>query len=68
MNHLLPSHMFGERGLMRLGARNATVLQSSPGIGKLFKLSGLDYQAIKEGQDPLAVRSRVCSTALLAVD
>jgi hypothetical protein len=59
VNHIMPSHMFGERGLLQVGARNATVVQSSAGAGKLFVLPGLDYQAIRAGRDPLPVQAKV---------
>ena len=61
VNLLMPSHMFGERGLMRMCARNATVAQSSTGVGKVLQLSGLDYQAVKAGRDPLAVQAKLAA-------
>jgi hypothetical protein len=59
VNVLPPSHVFGERGLMRLGPRNATVAQMSAGNGRLLRISGFDYQAIKAGKDPLHVQVKV---------
>lgn len=60
---LQPSHVFGERGLLQMGPRNATVVQTSSGAGRIFQFSGLDYQAIKAGKDPLSVQAKVRRTA-----
>jgi hypothetical protein len=44
---------------MQLGPRNATVAQMSGANGRLLRLSGSDYQAIKAGKDPLHVQVKV---------
>lgn len=63
VNELLTSHMFGENGLLRHCRRNASVTQGSAGDGRLFQLSGMDYQSICAGQDPLSVQAKVLSAA-----
>lgn len=60
VNELLTSHMFGENGLVRHCRRNASVTQESPGDGRLFQLSGMDFQAIMSREDPLSVRAKAC--------
>jgi CRP-like cAMP-binding protein len=59
VNHLMPSHMFGEAGLRHHARRNASVTQSSKGDGRLLQLSLLDFQAIKAGRETLAVQGKV---------
>jgi hypothetical protein len=67
VNVLPPSHVFGERGLLRMGPRNATVAQTSSGAGRIFQFSGLDYQAIKAGKDPLSVQAKVRLTTNMMI-
>jgi CRP-like cAMP-binding protein len=59
VNHVTPSAMFGERGLLENKPRNATITQCSAAPGRLLQLSGLDYQAIRAGREPLAVQAKV---------
>lgn len=68
MNELLTSHMFGENGLVRHCRRNASVTQESAGDGRLFQLSGMDYQAILSGQDPISVQAKVAPSSLALLE
>ena len=64
VNKLHPSHMFGERGLLRVGPRNATVAQTSTGAGIMLQISGLDYQAVLAGEEPPAVQTKARASTL----